>query len=181
MDFCNHWVRCSFVKDGLQCCNARRSHGKGHQASTGKILSRGAYQAGFEPDSFFHDWIEEIDKNIHDQDTKLLQLVDRDTDTLSKYHSRVMADYFLRTSLTASRIKSNLTCLCCLRKVPESVLPCGHILCKSCVQAASRNVGQGVFEIYHCPLHPGETQWSTPARIMFKPFEAGVRVLCLDG
>lgn len=181
MEFCNRWLRCSFEKDGYQCCNVRNSHEKGHQAPTGKIMARGEYRAAFFADGFFHRWVDEIDKRIKYQDNILQQLVDRDVNTLSNQHGQVMADYFYRTTGTAKKVKSNLTCLCCVRKIPENVLPCEHILCKSCVQAAGRSVGQGVFELYFCPLHPAETRWPTPARIRFKPPEAGVRVMCLDG
>lgn len=33
-----------------------------------------------------------------------------------------------------SSLKSNRTCLCCLRRKPEHVLSCGHAVCETCVR-----------------------------------------------
>ncbi|KAH6886261.1 hypothetical protein B0T10DRAFT_576010 [Thelonectria olida] len=179
-EFCDRWLRCSFEKAGYQCCNAQNTHGKGHQAHTGRILAKGTYQSTFDTDKFFADWIKSIDQNIQVQDDLLQRQVTRDERTLPAKHKRIMAEFY-RANGPADRIKSHLTCLCCVRNIPGNVLPCQHALCKDCVQAFGWNVGKGVFELHDCPLHPLDTRWASPARIRFKPHGAGVRVLCLDG
>ncbi|KAL9572020.1 hypothetical protein ACKAV7_003852 [Fusarium commune] len=178
--FCDRWLRCSFQKDGYQCCNAQNTHGKGHQAYTGRVLAKGKYQSTFDIDLFFANWIDAIDKDIQVLDDILQTQVNRDERTLPTKHRRIMAEFY-RVNGPAHRIKSHLTCLCCVRNIPGNILPCHHALCKDCVQAFGLGNGQGVFELHNCPLHPFDTNWDSPARIIFKPREAGVRVLCLDG
>lgn len=97
-------------------------------------------------------------------------------------HGRVMSDFF-KSLGNVARLKSRTTCLCCVRHIPEHILPCGHVLCKYCIQSFGRNEGQGVFSLDYCPLHLVEsrTRWPSAARIRFKPQDAGVRVMCLDG
>lgn len=99
-----------------------------------------------------------------------------------RMHRQVVATFY-RDSISRSvwQFKSHLTCLYCVRKVPESILPCGHILCKTCIQDLGKDKGEGLFEMDCCPLHPDETRWPTRARIQYKPQEAGVRVLSMDG
>ncbi|KAF4461479.1 hypothetical protein FALBO_11730 [Fusarium albosuccineum] len=182
-EFCDYWLRCSFEKDGQECRNAKNSHEKGHQAPTGKVLGRGDYKSMFVADDFFPVWIDEIDEHIKRLEEGA-QHYDRDESALiPKTHIEVMADFYRNANpgRPASSFKSNLTCLCCVREIPENVLPCGHILCKACVQVYGDNAGQGLFRLRHCPLHPRETSWPQPVLIKFKPEEAGVRVLCLDG
>jgi predicted acylesterase/phospholipase RssA len=180
LEFCNSWLQCSFEKDGYKCCNARNSHDKGHQGPDGKILARGSHQATFIAAKLFPEWIKEIDEHINSLDDNMRQSNIRDANTTYRQHCQVMVDYFRSSTISATQVKHSLTCLCCIRKLPEYALPCKHILCKSCMQAAGQNQGRGVFEFDCCPLHPDEMKWS-PYRIRIKPSEAGVRVMCLDG
>ncbi|CEI60194.1 hypothetical protein FVEN_g6376 [Fusarium venenatum] len=180
--FCDRWLPCSFTRDGETCQNVRNSHTKGHQASNGKIFARGPYETTFIVEEFFPDWINQIDKHIKDLNERLCRF-DQEDNVIPRVLIDVMAQFYrvARIDGSVSNFKSNLTCLCCVRKVPENVLPCGHILCKACVQTHGNSVGQGLYHMHCCPLHPKETIWPQPARIRFKPDEAGVRILCLDG
>lgn len=184
-EFCSNHLRCSYSQDGYRCWNTRNLHEKGHQARTGKIMSRGLFQSEFDPDDFFDEWINDIDKNIVDLDNRQqpLAIHRAEKTVVQTQHWGVMADFyrFSHRSRSVSRFQHHWTCLVCVRKIPENVLPCGHILCKPCIQSFGRDSGQGLFELKQCPLHPEETAWVRPARIKFKPEEAGVRVLCLDG
>ena len=145
-------------------------------------MARGPYESDFVAEEFFPEWIDEIDKHIRDLDDRLQQY-DQEKNVIPRYLAHVMAKYYESADSLSSAftIKSNLTCLCCVRRIPENILPCGHLLCKACVQAHALNIGQGLFHMNFCPLHRKETAWPKPALIRFKPDEAGVRVLCLDG
>lgn len=77
-----------------------------------------------------------------------------------------------------SRIKSNETCLYCLRRVPENTLSCGHAICDNCV----RNIGHKTsnfdcqYQIDACMLcHLGQLS------IGLRPLTAGLRILSVDG
>ncbi|RGP77832.1 hypothetical protein FLONG3_4008 [Fusarium longipes] len=180
--FCDHWLPCSFTRDGETCQNVRNSHTKGHQASTGRIIARGPYESRFVVEEFSPEWMNQIDKHIKELNDRLYRF-DQEENVIPRVLVVVMADFYRAAEVdgSVSNFKSHMTCLCCVRKVPENVLPCGHILCKACIQAHGHNVGQGLFHMHCCPLHHRETLWPQPARIRFKPDEAGVRILCLDG
>ena len=143
-------------------------------------MLRGPYQPTFDTNELFEDWIDEIDVAIKRQEIDLEAVYEKDDKTLPTMHKKIMARFY-KTIGDVSNIRSHTTCLCCVRKIPNHILPCGHILCKACIQSFGSQVGQSAFELESCPLHPTETRWSSPARLRFKPQEAGVRVLCLDG
>lgn len=188
-EFCVRWLRCSFRKDGHQCVNVQNSHKKGHQSSTGKILARAPFESAFNQEVFFPRWLNQIDQHIASLNRKLHENYSTDRQERSrvvKLHRTVMADFYNGVGMLSrlgrvSDLKSHVTCLCCVRKIPEHVLPCGHVLCRDCVQFFGRDMGQGLFYLSGCPLHPSETHWNRPVRIRFKPRDAGVRILCLDG
>lgn len=168
----------------FKCCNVKILHIKGHQANNGKIFAKGEYKSSFEHKRFFHQWIDQIDENINDLNTSLQQQFAHagqdEKVLLPKIHRKAMANFY-QVNISVSSFRSHTTCLCCVAKIPEIELPCGHSLCRDCVQAFGKDVGQGLFELDSCPLHYSETRWPKPAQIRFKPHEAGVRVLCLDG
>lgn len=77
-----------------------------------------------------------------------------------------------------ARLKSNETCLCCLRRKPEHVYTCGHALCDVCV------------EIYENAVLSQEYCYELPTCIhceagrliaKIKSSTAGVRILSIDG
>ena len=77
-----------------------------------------------------------------------------------------------------AQMKSNETCFCCLRRMPEITLSCGHALCEVCV----RNVGEETstfdsqYRIHACPLcRRGKLL------LGLKPLTAGSRLLTVDG
>lgn len=182
-DFCDKWLRCSFESGGDFCRNVKNSHKKGHQASSGKIFAKGPYVPEFPSESFFEDWMKEIANHLE----KLIEKLQKygadgaERELVSRLHRQEIETYFPKLGSTA-KFSSHATCFCCVRKIPQHVLPCGHVLCKSCVQSFGTRVGESVYEMRFCPLHPDQTKWiNNPARIRYKPRGAGVRVLCLDG
>lgn len=74
---------------------------------------------------------------------------------------------------------SHSACFSCLRELPECSLPCGHVLCISCVKTYGRISSRTTVEIKRCPLHVRDIIADPPWVIATKPLRAGVRVLCL--
>ncbi|CAJ0552466.1 Ff.00g064450.m01.CDS01 [Fusarium sp. VM40] len=182
--FCNYWLRCSFQKGGQKCHNVRSSHEKGHQAHTGEVLSyRGSYESTFVVEDFFPTWYDEIDKHVKELQERAQQDNRDESVVIADMHIEVMKEFYkaVHPGRPPSEFRSNSTCLCCVSKIPDNVLTCGHILCKKCIQAYGDKLEQGLFKLHYCPLHPHDENWVKPVLIRFKPAEAGVRILCLDG
>ena len=77
-----------------------------------------------------------------------------------------------------SRLRSNRTCLSCLRRPPEHTLTCGHALCDVCVQlfgSIRPSVGHQ-YRVQDCPLCGGGS-----LVVALKTPTAGIRVLAIDG
>ncbi|PTB65192.1 hypothetical protein BBK36DRAFT_1122202, partial [Trichoderma citrinoviride] len=181
LEFYYKWLRCSFQKDGQLCVNTKSSHEKGHQSYEGTILGRGHHQsASVHYPHSFEAWFTEIHENIEYLEKRFSQGDKEEGRFIPKMHRDIMEDFYTK-HLSASRFRSHLTCVCCVGKIPEHALPCGHIICKACIQCFGDRKGQGLFTLYNCPLHPATCHWRSPLQIEYKPEEAGVRVLCLDG
>lgn len=78
-----------------------------------------------------------------------------------------------------SGVQSNVTCLGCMTRRPIKRLSCGHMLCERCVYLFGEH---DQFEDYKvtivgCPF--GHT--AEPMTFVFKPRNAGIRTLTLDG
>jgi hypothetical protein len=78
-----------------------------------------------------------------------------------------------------SKLRSNTTCLLCLRCKPEHVLPCGHSMCDKCVQLWGKGqLGPGCYyRVDKCLM----CQVTCTKFIRLKPPTAGIRILSLDG
>ena len=98
----------------------------------------------------------------------------------SELHRDYMASFYHRFR-PASHFVSHLTCFSCLREPPEYPLPCGHVLCRPCVQSFGKPRGRGLIQLRDCPFHDAETRWQDPYLVTIKPPLAGTRVLALDG
>lgn len=187
-EFCDKWLLCSFTKDGVQCVNVRSSHKKGHQSSSGNVLARSGFELSFDEQDFFACWIRKVDEHIDGLNRRLHEsstMARGEMTRVVRLHQKVMSDFYNEVGKGSwvgnlSHLKSHVTCLCCVRKIPEHVLPCGHVLCGECIRSLGTDEGLGLFSMRGCPLHPyGTTPWTV--RIRFKPKEAGIRILCLDG
>ncbi|KAI9717977.1 MAG: hypothetical protein M1828_007013 [Chrysothrix sp. TS-e1954] len=77
-------------------------------------------------------------------------------------------------------VKSNRSCLCCLMRMPEKVLDCGHALCDVCVRIfGERSCTQKhSYTITTCVLCGVPNQ---SPNFNFVPPTAGIRILALDG
>lgn len=77
-----------------------------------------------------------------------------------------------------AQLKTNTTCLSCLRRKPEHVLTCEHAICDTCVQIFGQALPSVEFHyhISNCILCLSGT---LTARL--KPPTAGYRILSVDG
>lgn len=152
-------------------------------------MPRANFEWAFKQEELFPKWMTQIGQHISSLNQRLREdysMESQETTRVMKLHRKVMSEFYTGVGMLSrlgrvSNLKSHVTCLCCVRKIPEHVLPCGHVLCRDCIQSFGRDMGQGLFDLSGCPLHPSETRWDRPVRIRFKPKDAGVRVLCLDG
>lgn len=76
--------------------------------------------------------------------------------------------------------KSQNSCFCCLLRMPEKVLDCGHAYCDNCIKTfgARSESKMYTFSLSHCVICslPHSSQSFT-----FLPPTAGLRVLSMDG
>lgn len=181
---------CSFVSpDGLRMCKSVRARHqiKGHQDEHG-IIAVGDYVSPFAED-FAKQWIESLRIEIG----KLHVSFSGDVEQVARskggkilseesiafaFHSTNLCQFY--RSLGPSTIRSNSTCLCCVMNTPQHPLPCGHVLCDWCVRVCGHLSGT-VLRVSWCPLHREFVHWPQPKIIRYKPPEAGVRILALDG
>ena len=144
-----------------------------------------SYRKSFEWDVYSH--LQELLETLHSkiQESGELEL---EAQVAAEIHKdQVMVHFFnhsISKSPTAGRVEafiSHSTCFSCLFEPPEHALPCGHVLCTSCLRAYGRARGQYVVEIDGCPLEtlvrPRCSYW----RVSLKPPAAGIRILTLDG
>lgn len=76
-------------------------------------------------------------------------------------------------------LRSNRTCLVCIRRSPEHTMPCGHSICDFCVQifGVLSPYREEEFSISTCPLC-GSNKVLT---VRLKPSTSAARVLSIDG
>lgn len=78
-----------------------------------------------------------------------------------------------------SALRSNRTCLVCVRRSPEHSLPCGHAICDICVQIFGEVslLREEEYHVSHCPLCGA----SKTLTVRLKPPTAASRILSIDG
>lgn len=76
--------------------------------------------------------------------------------------------------------RSHKTCFCCLMRMPDKLLTCGHTLCNICVRIfGGKQGGQAhTFKILECPICGAENR-TGPFSLL--PPTAGTRILTIDG
>jgi hypothetical protein len=186
-EYCKFYSLCTFVNDKGRCVNTRSAHqSKGHQNNKGKIIASGSYESDFTFDRYIDIWDNNLDRDILSCQTKLGELRDRadehvsDEDHAVKLHNKAM-NRFYHANGTAKEFQSHTVCFSCLMGVPQHSLPCGHVLCTSCVKGFGISLNGFEYSLNSCPLHSDDCSWRDPCIIRFKPDLAGVRVLSLDG
>lgn len=184
-DFCDqHWP-CEFVSTAGRCVNVKTGHNsKGHQLRSGKVFAAGSYVATFSSDSFGDKWRSLIHSNM---DALLKRLHESDEESqpkeqvASEIHQNTVLVPFFRHMAAAARFHSHSTCYACLMAAPQHPLPCGHVICTSCLQIFGTSQEKILVTIHSCPFGQAECWWASPWSVAIKPSSAGVRILTLDG
>jgi hypothetical protein len=192
-NFCDHHWPCEFVSSKKQrCVNVRVGHeSKGHQSKDGKVIAAGDYVSSF---SFknnseeFRDMVYFCLVALLEELTSRIQKGEMEGQAAAAIHrDMVLTNFFLHTSAAADQSKaevflhSHTACFCCLFEQAEHALPCGHILCTSCVTMYGQWKGPNEIELFECPIENTDNRRYTSWTIHLKPKSAGVRILTLDG
>lgn len=188
-NFCDrHWP-CEYVdskRQGGRCVNVRSGHGaKGHQSKSGKLLAAGEYVSSF-------TFLGNKEKFQNDTYHKLVTLTTRVSakelvgtpkeQAAAEVHRELMPLFFEHASRGKVRtFVSHTVCFSCLIQPPEHALPCGHIICTSCLKTHGRMHLDHYVEISACPLERSEKRFRSSWKVFLKPANCGVRVLALDG
>ncbi|KAI4204204.1 MAG: hypothetical protein LQ350_001395 [Teloschistes chrysophthalmus] len=184
-----HWP-CEYIKPGggARCVNVRSGHGsKGHQLKNGKVLAVGNYMSHFSfenyRETFAFDVYSQLSESLTLLHLKMHDSREMEANVAAEIHaSTVMKHFHLHTvKAGAESFISHSTCFSCLFEPPEHPLPCGHVLCTSCLRAYGRVTEKNVVELDGCPIEslskPKHQTW----KVVMKPPDAGIRVLTLDG
>lgn len=169
----------------MRCANVRSGHAaKGHQLSDGRVFARGAYESSYKFEEHRKQILDDIYVTFHQSMMKLAQLARQGVNQL-KAAAILHRDDALSEFYPASDkdepvgLQHTVFCICCLFGVPEALLPCGHMLCRECVEAYGHRKAQALIEVMECPLEINQTTESQPHVIYTRPESAGVRVLAL--
>ncbi|KAK8066852.1 hypothetical protein PG997_013599 [Apiospora hydei] len=190
--FADMYWPCSYANpdhgaQGGRCCNVRSGHNpKGHQNGQGRIIGHGDYESELDVATFGPTWTQLIRSSLRQIQSSLFrlgqELADRtELQTAALLHRERLNELYSNILGNAADFVSYSACLCCLRELPECVLPCGHILCLPCIQIYGQRTSRTTIEISRCPLHVRDVISSPPWVVVTKPPQAGARILCLDG
>jgi hypothetical protein len=189
-NFClSHWP-CEFIKPGggERCVNVRSGHGsKGHQLKDGRVFAAGDYVSRYSFEGNQDEWR----SNVYFRLAELLERLnyrvqngEAEEQAAAQIHTSEVMPYFYRGATDKGRgahlYNSHTACLCCLFETPEHALPCGHIICTSCLKIFGHATGPTVVDLYQCPIDSGiagRFHW----RVLLTPKTAGIRILTLDG
>ncbi len=94
--------------------------------------------------------------------------------------SRIHGDNLRRFESYWRQMRSDNTCLVCIRRKPQYGLPCGHSICENCVRVFGECNAKDslVFEVHKCFLCGLKT---AEMIVKVKAPGAGIRVLSIDG
>lgn len=170
----------------------RNGHPKDHQTADGKIFASGEYESETDLPEDYADGAEFVEEvkmlylgfltKIHSQsDQNPSQRRVKATENQREVLERKSYNY--RSLWNRPKpLSSHSTCFACLFYSPQTVLPCGHVLCRKCVEDFACSTGAFSWTFQQCPLCAGTNTmgpWSIEVRR--EPPQAAPRVLSLDG
>jgi hypothetical protein len=188
-NFCDrHWP-CEYVdprRQGGRCVNVRSGHGaKGHQSKSGKLLAAGDYVSSFtfagSQQKFQNDTYEKLVSLSVRVRAKEALGTPKEQAAAQIHRELVLPSFYEHASRGDVRtFVSHTVCFSCLIQSPEHALPCGHIICTSCLKTHGHHLDHYV-EIASCPMERASKRFRSTWKVYFKPPSCGVRVLALDG
>lgn len=184
--FNNRWLQCSFVsRSGNQCVNSKLSHGKGHQTDSGVIKAIGPFMDPPDLGDFESEWLNmtrehfvQIEASAQEARTEAGMLSSTREKVVYELHRQHLMRFFGNFE---HRMPGQYSCYGCLMEVPQHPLPCGHMLCTSCVRMLGRTTDKNTVTVDFCPFDNEVARKVNPCSIRFKPDFAGIRILTLDG
>lgn len=177
-DFLRLHTPCGYTTFSRTCKSVEAGHrAKGHQDQHG-IISYGEFQP-----PFGFNFTEECRKSF-DQSLHFLSYCCREAGETTMNHEQIAWSLHLDRAVpffnASELLRLNFTCLCCLTQTPEFTLPCGHVLCRNCVEAFGRRE-EHCLTIEYCRLHGHTKRWKNPMKVRMKAPEDGTCVLSLEG
>lgn len=182
---------CSYrSEDGRRSCQLVRARHrtKCHQDSKG-VIGEGEYSSGMD-DNFMGEWCQGIRATVDALNQTLSWRAEHavpDRAVTTEQVTGITLDMHLvqvnrvfEAFGPPGDVRSTTTCFGCLMRDPEHVLPCGHVLCDTCMRAHGTRQRYAV-SLYCCPLHRKEPPWAEPALVPCRPAGCGIRALSLDG
>jgi len=142
----------------MRCANVRSGHAaKGHQLSDGRVFARGSYQSSFFYETNRKEILDDIFMSFHQFMSKLSQMVRQDINQLTAasiiHRDDALAAYYpYNEDSELGGMRYTSFCICCLFGIPEALMPCGHMLCRECIQVYGRKKGQILIDVLQCPL-----------------------------
>lgn len=142
----------------MRCANVRSGHAaKGHQLSDGRVFARGSYQSSFFYETNRKEILDDIFMSFHQFMSKLSQMVRQDINQLTAasiiHRDDALAAYYpYNEDSELGGMRYTSFCICCLFGIPEALMPCGHMLCRECIQVYGRKKGQILIDVLECPL-----------------------------
>ncbi|KAA8902468.1 hypothetical protein FN846DRAFT_955469 [Sphaerosporella brunnea] len=179
-----HWP-CRFTDNNRRCVNVANKHPKGHQLSSGKIITVGEYQ--HEPKELKttgQDFFAEVASSYKQLWAKLIALNDADNKGVRPAAVENQRDILSRDVYQAifngqsGALASHTTCFSCFFHTPVHVLRCGHVICDTCMDDFSEMIGLKR-TLRNCPLCGG--QRNLTGIYNKEPRQASPRILSLDG
>ncbi|PVH95746.1 hypothetical protein DM02DRAFT_731639 [Periconia macrospinosa] len=169
----------------MRCANVRSGHAaKGHQLSDGRVFARGAYESSFKFEEHRKQILDDIYVKFHQSMQKLSGLARQGVDQLKAaavlHRTEALSAFYPATDGEETvGLQHTVFCICCLFGLPEALLPCGHMLCRDCVEAYGHRKAHALVEVLECPLEINQKTQQQPHIVYTRPESAGVRVLAL--
>jgi hypothetical protein len=188
--FCNqHWP-CEYIQPGggARCVNVRSSHSaKGHQLTNGKVLTSGGYMSRFSFASHCQQFRSDVFERLHLLLNILRVCMQADHESEEQAATKIHLDNVLLPFYKhCSRDRwdgfiSHSACFFCLFEAADYPLPCGHVVCISCLKAFGHRDAENVIEVYGCPMETPRESREHRWKVHLKPNAASIRILTLDG
>jgi Patatin-like phospholipase len=172
-----------------KCINVRSGHGsKGHQTRNGAIFAAGEYVSTFNFDTYGVEFQDAVYFRLFHLMSLLAVRTSQGQSAEGAAHDihqhKTLIPFYNESLRGKTRpFHCHSICLGCLIDRPDHVLPCGHILCTSCVLSFGLVKSKNHVEIQKCPLEgkDNRTGQFQPVTVFLKPDTAASRILVLDG